>query len=159
MPSPKGIDLVAMLWEIKDYFGRGERKGEIFLEIEDDLPKLHTDKRLLRETLLQLIDNARKFSPPDTPVILGAERWGDEVLLRVEDQGSGIAAELVDEIMRWDPEEAVLEGKARIEVGGLYLCRKYVAAMGGDLSIKGKPEEGTTAFVRLRVLPFIGETP
>ena len=159
MPSPKGIDLAAMLWEIKEYFGRGERKGEIFLEIEDDLPKLHTDKRLLRETLLQLIDNARKFSPPDTPVILGAERWGDEVLLRVEDQGSGIAAELVDEIMRWDLEEAGLEGKARIEVGGLYLCRKYVAAMGGDLSIKGKPEEGTTAFVRLRVLPFIGETP
>jgi PAS domain S-box-containing protein len=159
MPSPKGIDLATMLWEIKDYFGRGDRKGEIFLEIEDDLPKLHTDKRLLRETLLQLIDNACKFSPPDAPVILGVERWGDEVLLRVEDQGSGISAQLVDEIMRWDPEEAGREGNAKIEVGGLYLCRKYVAAMGGDLSIKGKPDEGTTAFVRLRVLPFIGETP
>ncbi|MEW6555324.1 MAG: PAS domain-containing protein [Actinomycetota bacterium] len=159
MPSPKGIDLVALLWEIKDYFGRGDRKGEIFLEIEDDLPKLHTDKRLLRETLLQLIDNARKFSPPDTPVILGAERWGDEVLLRVEDQGAGISAQLVEEIMRWDPEEAGDEGKPRIEVGGLYLCRKYVAAMGGDFSIKGKQGEGTTAFVRLRVLPFIGEAP
>jgi len=159
MPSPKGIDLAAMLWEIKEYFGRGERKGEIFLEIEDDLPKLHTDKRLLRETLLQLIDNARKFSPLDAPVILGAERWGDEVLLRVEDQGSGIAADVVEEIMRWNPEAPGHEGAARFEVTGLYLCRKYVAAMGGDLSIKGKPDEGTTAFVRLRVLPFIGETP
>lgn len=159
MPSPKGIDLAALLWDIKEYYGRGERKGEIFLEIEDDLPKLHADKRLLREALLQLIDNARKFSPPDTPVILGAERWGDEVLLRVEDQGPGIPMEIVEEIMRWDPGDADTGGAGRLGVTGLCLCRKYVRAMGGDLSIKGRPDEGTTAFVRLRVLPFIGEIP
>lgn len=159
MPSPKGIDLAALLWDIKEYFSRGEKKGEIFLEIEDDLPKLHTDKRLLREVLLLLIDNARKFSPPDAPVILGAERWGDEVLLRVEDQGSGIPADEVEEIMGWDLEEAGSEGRGKVAATGLYLCRKYVATIGGDFSIKGRPEEGTTAFVRLRVLPFIGEIP
>lgn len=159
MPSPKGIDLVALLKDIKEYYGRVERKKEIFLEIEDDLPKLHTDKRMLRETLLQLIDNARKFSPPDAPVILGAERWGDEVLLRVEDQGSGIPAEAVREILGWGLGEEDSGGRGKVPRGGLYLCRKYVAAMGGDLSIKGKPGEGTTAFVRLRVLPFIGEMP
>jgi PAS domain S-box-containing protein len=155
MPPPKGIDLPALLWDIKEYYGRGEKKGEIFLEIEDDLPKLHADKRLLRAALLQLIDNARKFSPPDSPVVLGAERWGDEVLLRVEDQGEGIAAEVVEEIMHWDLDEASHEVRG-IAMSGLYRCRKYVAAMGGDLSIKGRPEEGTTAFLRLRVLPFIG---
>jgi PAS domain S-box-containing protein len=159
MPSPKGIDLVALLWDIKEYFSRGDRKGEIFLEIEDDLPKLHTDKRLLRETLLQLIDNARKFGPPDAPVILGAERWGDEVLVRIEDQGSGIPTEVAEEIMGWDPQEINREDGTKIVLSGLYLCRRYVAAMGGDLSIKGRSGEGTTAFVRLRVLPFIGEMP
>ncbi len=159
MPSPKGIDLSALLWEVKEYFNRLEGRGEIFLEIEDDLPKMHTDKRLLREVLLQLIDNARKFSPPDAPVILGVERWGDEVLLRVEDQGPGIPAGVVEEVMRWDPKEAGEEGGARSGAGGLYRCRRYVAAMGGDFSIKGRQDEGTTVFVRLRVLPFIGEMP
>ena len=157
VPSSKGIDLAALLWDMKEYFGRGERKGEIFLEIEEDLPKLHTDKRLLREALMQLIDNAHKFSPPDAPVVLGAERWGDEVLLRVEDQGPGIPAEVVEEIMRRELDEASPEDRARIGISGLFLCRKYVAAMGGDLSIKGRMDEGTTAFIRLRVLPFIGE--
>ena len=157
MPSPKGIDLSTLLWDMKEYFGRGERKGEIFLEIEEDLPRLHTDKRLLREALMQLIDNAHKFSPPDAPVVLGAERWGDEVLLRVEDQGPGIPAEVVEQLMRNEPDEESAEDRAKIGISGLYLCRKYVAAIGGDLSIKGKPEEGTTAFIRLRVLPFIGE--
>jgi len=157
VPSSKGIDLAALLWDMKEYFGRGERKGEIFLEIEEDLPRLHTDKRLLREALMQLIDNAHKFSPPDAPVVLGAERWGDEVLLRVEDQGPGIPVEVVEEIMRRELDEASQEDRARIGTSGLFLCRKYVAAMGGDLSVKGRPDEGTTAFIRLRVLPFIGE--
>ncbi len=157
MPSPKGIDLAALLWDMKEYYGRGERKGEIFLEIEEDLPKLHSDKRLLREALMQLIDNARKFSPPGAPVILGAERWGDEVLLRVEDQGPGISLKVVEEVMRRELEEEGPEDRAKIGISGLYLCRKYVAAMGGDFSIKGRSGEGTTAFIRLRVLPFLGE--
>ena len=157
MPSSRGIDIAALLWDMKEYFGRGERKGEIFLEIEEDLPRLHTDKRLLREALMQLIDNAHKFSPPDAPVILGVERWGDEILLRIEDQGPGISEEVVEEIMGIELEGAE-EGKgSKVAVSGLYLCRKYVAAMGGDLTVKGRPGEGTTAFIRLRVLPFIGE--
>jgi len=157
VPSSRGIDIAALLWDMKEYYGRGERRGEIFLEIEEDLPKLHTDKRLLREALMQLIDNARKFSPPDAPVILGVERWGDEVLLRVEDQGPGIPAEVVEEIMRMELEETEVDKRTKVTVSGLYLCRKYVAAMGGDLTVKGRSGEGTTAFIRLRVLPFIGE--
>jgi PAS domain S-box-containing protein len=158
VPSSRGIDISALLWEMKEHYGRGERKGEIFLEIEEDLPRLHTDKRLLREALMRLIDNARRFSPPSAPVILGAERWGDEVLLRVEDQGDGIAAEVVEEVLRWEPAEESLDERGKTGASGLFLCRKYVAAMGGDLSIKGRQGEGTTAFIRLRVLPFIGES-
>ncbi len=157
VPSTKGIDLAAFLWDMRDYYGRGERKKEIFLEIEEDLPRLHTDRRLLREALVQLIDNARKFSPPDAPVVLGAERWGDEVLLRVEDQGPGIPVEIVEELMRWEPDEASPQDRGGIGISGLFLCRKYVAAMGGDFSVKGRPGDGTTAFIRIRVLPFIGE--
>ncbi len=157
MPSPQGIDLAALLRDIKEYYGKEKGEGEIFLEIEEDLPKLHADKRLLRETLLQLVDNARHFSPPDAPVILGAERWGDEVLLHVEDQGPGIPVEIVEEVMRAPLEGADAGSAGRLGAHGLYLCRRYVGAMGGDFSIKGRPDEGTTAFVRLRVLPFIGE--
>ena len=157
VPSSKGIDLASLLWDMKEYYGRGERRGEIFLEIEEDLPRLHTDRRLLREALIQLVDNAHKFSPPGSPIILGAERWGDEVLLRVEDQGPGIPVEVVEEVMHLELEEEGMEGPAKIGISGLYLCRKYVAAMGGDFSVKGRSGEGTTAFIRLRVLPFLGE--
>lgn len=146
IPSSRGFDLGEMLWELKKHYARRIPRGEIFLELEEDLPRLHSDRRLLREVLDQLLDNAVRHSPPGAPVILGAERWGDEVLLRVEDQGPGIPDEVVEGIMR---------GEAGVT--GLVMCRRYVSAMGGTLSIKGKPEEGTTVFVRLRVLPFVGE--
>lgn len=158
IPSPRGIDLPALLWELKDYFSRPERRGEIFLEIEEDLPRMHTDKRLLRESLRHLLDNAVRYSPPGAPVILGVERWGDEVLLRVEDQGPGIPPEVMEGVMRAGLENAGGENRgSQGRASGLSICHRYVTAMGGNLTVKGRPDEGTTAFIRLRVLPFIGE--
>jgi len=152
--SPRGIDISSLLWELKEMFGWGQKRSEIFLELEEDLPKLHADRHLLREAVTQLLDNALKHSPPGAPVILGAERWGDEVLLRVEDQGTGIPYEVLDRLGEAETGGAVEGGK---KVSGLVLCRRYVEAMGGSFSIKGRPGEGTTAFIRLRVLPFVGE--
>lgn len=161
VPSSKGIDITALVWELKDYYSRRGHKGEIFLELEEDLPRLHTDKKFLRESLMQLLENAMRFSPAGAPVILGVERWGDEVLLRVEDQGPGISREVIEEVMEVEIDERG-KGKAKgseERPSGLVLTRRYVAAMGGDLSIKAKAEEGTTCFIRLRVLPFIGGGP
>ena len=156
--SPEGVDLSSFLIELKELVSEEVDMGEIFLELEEDLPRIHTDPRILREALYQLLDNALKFSPETSPVILGAERWGDEVLLRVEDQGPGIAPEVVEEVSR---SITAVEGHERTvyhgHISGLIRCQRYVIALGGDLSIKGRPKEGTTAFVRLRVLPFIGE--
>ncbi|MDI6831739.1 MAG: PAS domain-containing protein [Actinomycetota bacterium] len=155
VPSARGIDLGELLWELKEYYARRLPRGEIFLELEEDLPRLHCDRRMLRESLDHLLDNAFRHSPPGAPVVLGAERWGDEVLLRVEDQGPGIPAEVAEEVMSGEPGRGTGNGKECM--GGLYLCRRYVSSMGGTLSIKGRPGEGTTVFMRLRVLPFVGE--
>ncbi len=161
VPSSKGIDVTSLVWELKEYYSRRGHKGEIFLELEEDLPRLHTDKKILRESLMHLLENAMRFSPPGAPVILGVERWGDEVLLRVEDQGPGISGEIIEEIMRADIQDTSKgkqKGKKQEERPlGLVLTRKHVVAMGGDLSIKARADEGTTTFIRLRVLPFIGE--
>lgn len=150
IPSPKGINVAELLVDLKDYYSRSGRKGDIFLELEEDLPKLHTDRRMLREALMCLLDNAFKHSPPGSPVVLGAERWGDEVVLRVEDQGPGIPPETVKEVMRCEEGEG--NGPAR---SGLFLCRRYVRAMGGELVLKSREGEGTTACIRLRLLSFL----
>ncbi|MDY6793995.1 MAG: PAS domain-containing protein [Actinomycetota bacterium] len=157
-PSPKGLDLQSFLWELKERLLWDLKEGEIFLELEEDLPKIHTDPRMLRDVLVRLLDNAVKYSPRGSPVILGAERWGDEVLLRIEDQGSGIPQQVIEEVMQADISwEGSQDVEDQMRYSSLYICRQYVVALGGNLTLKGRPDEGTTAFVRLRVLPFLGE--
>lgn len=155
--SPEGVELPSLLRELKDRAYLWELEGEILLELEEDLPKMHTDPLLLGEVLLQLLDNALRYSPPGTTVILGAERWGDEVLLRVEDQGPGIPGEILEAVKRAGLEEKGSEDRVGAKQSGLFKCRRYVKSLGGNLSVKGKIDEGTTVFVRLRVLPFVGE--
>ncbi len=154
--SPRGIDLVSMARDIRDYYARRGKAGEIFLELEDDLPRVHADKRLLREALMCLLDNAFRFSPPGSPVVLGVERWGDEILLRVEDQGPGMPEEVIRELARGDAEEGP-PGVAGRRVRSLRVCRRFVRSMGGELSFKSAPGEGTVARIRIPVLPFISE--
>jgi len=154
--SPRGIDLASMVKDLRDYYARRGRGGEIFLELEDDLPRLHADKRLLREALMCLLDNAFRFSPPGSPVVLGAERWGDEILLRVEDQGPGMPEEVLRELSRPETVEESAENAGR-RAKSLLVCRRFVRSMGGELSFKAMPGEGTVAYIRIPVLPFIGE--
>lgn len=154
--SPRGIDLASMIKDLRDYYARRGRGGEIFLELEDDLPRLHADKRLLREALMCLLDNAFRFSPPGSPVVLGAERWGDEILLRVEDQGPGMPEEVIRELSRPEGVEESADDTGR-RAKSLLVCRRFVRSMGGELSFKAMPGEGTVAYIRIPVLPFIGE--
>ena len=155
IPSTRGIDLATLLRDLKEYYSRRGTGSNIFLELDEDLPRVHTDKRMLREALMCLLDNALQYSPRGSPVILGAERWGDEILLRVEDQGPGISPEVVRQVMR---EEGGSEGGRKRKVRSLAVCHNFVKAMGGELSLKGKPDEGTTAYIRLRLMPFVRET-
>ncbi len=155
IPSARGFSLADMAKDLQDYYGRRGKANEIFLELEEDLPPVHVDKRMLREALMCLLDNAIKYSPPGTPVILGVERWGDEVLLRVEDQGPGIPQEVMRDLAQGET-PAVDRGKER-KVRSLLVCRKFVKAMGGELTFKSRADEGTVAYIRLPILPFVGE--
>lgn len=153
--SPRGIDLAAVVRDLRDYYSRRGRAQEIFLELEEDLPRVHVDKRLLQEALMCLLDNAFRYSPPGSPVVLGVERWGDEIILRVEDQGPGLPEEVVRELSGVDEGEPV--GTRECKVGSLLVCRRFVRSMGGELSFKVVPGEGTVSYIRLPVLPFVSE--
>jgi signal transduction histidine kinase len=89
--------------------------------------------RLAPDPVLQilgnLVDNACKYAPEDSPVLLIGERQGADVILAVEDDGAGVPAE---------ERERIFERFARLERGrglglGLYIARQLARAQGGDL--------------------------
>ncbi|HEX8557470.1 MAG TPA: heavy metal sensor histidine kinase [Pyrinomonadaceae bacterium] len=111
----------------------------------------HGDEDLLRRMLLNLVDNAVKFTPPGGVVRLGLERRGGEYLLFVSDTGPGIPAEarahVFERFYRAD------KTRARAEDGGaglgLAIARWVARAHDGDLELADSEENGATFTARL----------
>jgi signal transduction histidine kinase/DNA-binding response OmpR family regulator len=129
-----------------------------------------TDKRRLRQVLLNLLGNAVKFTEKGF-VSLTVEAIGDttngngerEVKLRfaVEDSGIGIEASKLDQIFQ--PFERLHVGDSNFEGTGLGLAisRQIVESMGSRLQVKSRPGHGTTFWfdLVLRTTEIIEETP
>ena len=61
--------------------------SRVRVEVPDDLPPLWTDAAQVQRALVNVLENALKFSPAETMVVLRAESAGDDVILRVDDRG------------------------------------------------------------------------
>ena len=96
---------------------------------------------------MNVLENALKFSPPDTTVILRAERRGDDVILRVDDQGPGIAP---DEAARiFEPfHHARGSGGSGL---GLAIARGFVVANGGRIWVEQAASGGASFVLALPV--------
>lgn len=69
----------------------GEHK--IKVTADENLPPLSVDSKAISEVVYNLIDNAAKYSPPDSTIEISVWRGGDKILFSVEDEGAGIAPE------------------------------------------------------------------
>lgn len=101
--------------------------------LEDDLPPVNIDAVLIERILINLIENAIKYTPPGTPISLGAGVTPDHFELWVADQGPGLPhgheAEIFNKFMR-GKKESTIPG-----VGlGLAICRAIAHIHGGSLS-------------------------
>jgi len=108
------------------------------------------DHDRLKQVLLNLGDNALKFSPPGGTVTLSAWRAGDLACLRVADTGPGIAAQELDKIFdrfyRSDPSRARASGGMGL---GLSIVQAIVEAHGGKVRVSSEPGVGTSFTVEL----------
>uniref|UniRef100_UPI001F4B161C DUF4118 domain-containing protein n=1 Tax=Burkholderia stabilis TaxID=95485 RepID=UPI001F4B161C len=101
-----------------------------------DLPLLQMDAVLMERLFTNLFENAAKYTPPDTPIDIGAERVTDDglpfVRVRIDDHGPGLPAgmetRIFDKFTRGEKESATPG------IGlGLAICRAIVEAHGGRI--------------------------
>ncbi|WP_461023275.1 sensor histidine kinase [Thalassiella azotivora] len=117
-------------------------------DVPEDLPLVDADPGLLERVLVNLVDNAARFSPDGSAVAVTARESDGHVEVSVVDHGPGVAEE------RW-PRLFVpfqREGdRAHGGVGlGLAIARGFTEAMGGTLTPSRTPGGGLTMTVRLR---------
>ena len=124
---------------------RPSAHGHTFdVRIPDDVLSVRTDEAKLQQVLSNLVENALKYSPPDTRVTIRSEERDDGIVLSVEDEGRGIPAEAHDRIFE---RFFQVDSSATRSVGGtglgLYLCREMSETLGGRLGLERSTTEGT----------------
>ncbi len=112
------------------------------------------DQRAIEQVVLNLVDNAVKYTPANSHVIIGAKQNGAEVVLTVRDDGPGIDARhlprLFERFYRVD------KGRSRDMGGtglGLSIVKHLVNGMQGEVSVESTPGQGSTFSVTMRAAP------
>ncbi|HYO99081.1 MAG TPA: heavy metal sensor histidine kinase [Pyrinomonadaceae bacterium] len=113
----------------------------------------HGDEDLLRQMMLNLLDNAIKFTPSGGLVRLGLTRRADEYLLSVSDTGAGIPAEAQAHIFErfYRADKARSRGEDGGAGLGLAIARWIARAHDGDLELAASTHNGTTFIARLPI--------
>ena len=111
---------------------RGQRPGG-----RDGFIVLGHDSRL-GQVIVNLIDNARSFSPPDQPVRVMLSRVGDEVLVTVEDGGPGIEPHALERIFERFYTDRPNEGFGQNSGLGLSISRQIVEAHRGSIRAENR---------------------
>lgn len=120
-----------------------ERNVEIQSTVPSDLPAVYVDAEMIRRVVSNLVDNAIKYCEAGGHVIISAASTGDEVFVRVKDDGPGIPAEAQASI--FDKYMRVKHRNMPRGVGlGLAFCKLAVEAHGGRIWVRSDPENGST---------------
>jgi two-component system, OmpR family, sensor kinase len=116
--------------------------------------EINGDAQRLKQMLLNLIDNAIKYTPAGGKVTVSAKREGKEAVLRVADTGRGIPAEDLPHIFeRFFRHSRNTSDKTVVGFGlGLSIVKWIVDSHGGRIEATSKVGEGTTFTVRLPLL-------
>ena len=145
-PRSAGLDeIVSRALDNLDPAARG-----VTVDIPDSLPEINVDPAILERVIVNLTENALRYSPPGQPPLLTASALGDRVELRVVDRGPGIPEK--DRDRMFVPFQRLGDTDNTTGVGlGLALSHGLTEAMGGTLTAEDTPGGGLTMTVSVPV--------
>ncbi|WP_369234038.1 ATP-binding protein [Streptomyces sp. R21] len=128
----------------------GVPEDSVDLEIPETLPMVVVDPGLLERAVANLVENAVKYSPAGTPILVSASALADRVEVRVVDRGPGVPDEAKDRIFA--PFQRYGDAPRGAGVGlGLAVARGFAEAMGGTLNAEDTPGGGLTMVLTVPV--------
>ncbi|HSF14067.1 MAG TPA: HAMP domain-containing sensor histidine kinase [Vicinamibacteria bacterium] len=120
------------------------------VNLPDALPRIHGNHSALVRVVYSLLDNASKYSGPDKPIVLGAQRENGMVAIEVADRGAGIPPEDLPHVF-----ERFYRGQSHDDVKGaglgLSIAQSVVASHGGRIEVESELGKGSRFTVRLPV--------
>ncbi|MEH2302683.1 MAG: histidine kinase [Nostoc sp.] len=126
---------------------------EVETDIPYDLPYVYADRERIRQVLVNLLDNAIKYTPEGGKIsIAGLHRTTQKVQFSISDTGPGIPVENRDRIFENHFRLQRDEGTEGYGIG-LYLCQRIILAHYGQIWVDSAPNNGAWFHFTLPVYP------
>lgn len=150
----EAVNVSGVIEETAEMLGRIAEQADVELrvDIEPNLPVIETDRRKLRQILVNLVSNAIKFTPEKGRVTLSVKRNAQKgvLVLVVSDTGIGMSANDIRDAMK--PYHRLSGDRRSGERGsglGLSIVRKLVETLGATIEIESTPGRGTSVKIEL----------
>jgi len=138
---------------VQTKFGKARCKFDV--SIDENLPQVPADKDAMVTVLLNLLDNAYKYSYDDKQIELKVFAEEDKVCFSVKDNGIGMGRRAVKKIFnRFYQVDSSLSRSAEGTGLGLAIVKFIVDAHKGQITVESKPDEGSEFVVKM---PIVGK--
>ena len=144
--SATSIDVADVVLPALDELGLGP--GDVELDLPADLPPIIADAGLLQRVVVNLLDNATRFSPAEHRVRVSASGFAGQVEIRIADEGPGVPEDRRDDI--FVPFQRLGDTDNLTGLGlGLALSKGFTEGMGGTLEAEETPGGGLSMVITL----------
>ncbi len=154
----EGVQLQLQAKDINSLIGEVVRKNEflakvkkiqIIAELEPLFP-IQLDPNLMKQVLTNLVENAIKYSPEETKILITSEERNNKVIIQVADQGFGIPAdELANIFMKFFRSKNAKSSPIKGSGLGLYLAKYFTELHQGTIFVESTYGQGSTFTVEL----------
>lgn len=133
-----------VITEALRHVNRRSSEHQISVRHEKELLLARMDARLIMQVILNIVDNAIKYTPKDSRILIETAQEGDQAVIRVSDDGPGIPDEIKAHVFDMFYTGANKVADSRRGMGlGLALCRSIIAAHGGQIWVEDNSPHGT----------------
>lgn len=144
-------DLINEAVEIISVQAQSKRQ-EVLKQIPFELPLINADENMIRRVLINLLENAIKFTPLDGKINIGSRLEGDHILIWVADSGPGIPDDARDRIFNKFTRLQAERFPKGIGLG-LAFCKLAVNAHGGKIWVDSEANQGSRFNILLPLEP------
>jgi two-component system sensor histidine kinase KdpD len=155
-PEKEWYYLAELIYDVLDRLRPLLQDRTVRTQIADGLPPVELDYLYMDQVLTNLLENAVRYTPPDSPIEICASQDDQQIMLSVADRGPGIPPadleRIFDKFYRVLGDRTASAKAAGIPAGsglGLAVCRGLVEAQGGHIWAEARPGGGAIFYVVL----------
>lgn len=141
----KNAELIdEVIEEALKHINRRRREYHIQVRQAEEFMLVKVDAQLIMQVIVNIVDNAIKYTPPGSDIIITASSHGDKVEVEIADNGDGIPDEAKPQIfeMFYTVNKGVADSRRSLGLG-LALCKSIITAHGGEISVGDNDPKGT----------------